>query len=668
MLIGKPNENKKEKTCQEKTIEVYMNVYFDGTNNNQYNIEEFRAHEKNFFIKKKGVNPYEKYTDKADGSHRQGFSNVAYMSKISAPKNIGDKYYTSVYIEGIGTEERDLYRKISSDFETKDIRYKDSTFPSAALGTFGQGVIRKVRRGCEKVKKELCGIVKEVKKEESIVVKLHLTVIGFSRGAAAARCFVGNMFNDSLTNAWDWDICLSLELEPMKARVLKKFKQYNDDTVVIDVPLLGTFDTVSSYGNIDGLASGPLPWKFFADNISSLHLDHSENDWIKNVFQLCAADEYRRHFSLTRANGPKCKEFILPGAHSDIGGGYFAEMMETFDKNHPLVSVYQKRLIPNPFPTNYYPFPYIVQMGPVDLNKSLYNGEKTIAQLGDEGWFDKNDLEQGSASRKIYSNYSKIPFLYMRTKIEETSSGDIFNDKMTNRYCLKKDQLNTVEFEKKGKEIIISKLQTKENVYEESVDKNGKIETTSHTEQVKSPRIDLNVIYDKFNPNGGSLRNLYYFDKNNRICAKPMDSSTYSMLKQLHHDYLHLSAKGWNLLDNAGANKAAPDNCRIVVDPGGRDTTTEIKGNESKEEKKLENNVSETTALGQKKSTSRFGGGSASIPNSSKQNVKKENESLPQKKLNKAGEAKTKQNVSGRESKTGFSGGHFGGGGSGSSF
>ena len=306
-------------------------------------------------------------------------------------------------------------------------------------------------------------------------------------------------------------------------------------------------------------------------------------------------------------------------------------------------------------------------MGPVDLNKSLYNGEKTIAQLGDEGWFDKNDLEQGTASRKIYSNYSKIPFLYMRTKIEETSSGDIFNDDMTKRYCLKKDQLNTVEFEKKGKGIIISKLHTKENVYEESVDKNGKIETTTHTEQVKSPRIDLNVIYDKFNPNGGTLRNLYYFDKKKRICAKHMDSATYSMLKQLHHDYLHLSAKGWDLLKNAGANKAAPDNCRIVVDPGKRDTTTEIKEDVSKE-KVLENNDTKASTSEQKNANSRFGGGSASIPNSSKQNVKKENESLPQKNINKAGEAKTKQNVSGRSGKTGFSGGHFGGGGSGSSF
>lgn len=670
MLIGKPNEKKKEKTCQEKTIEVYMNVYFDGTNNNQYNIEEFRAHEKNYFIKNKGVNPYDKYTDKAGGSHRQGFSNVAYLSKISAPKKMGDKYYTSVYIEGIGTEERDSYREMPSDFETKDIRYKDSTFPSAALGTFGQGVIRKVKRGCEKVHKELNRIVKEVKvkKDNSIVVKLHLTVIGFSRGAAAARCFVGNMFNDSLTNAWDWDICLSLELEPMKARVLKKFKQYNDDTVVIDVPLLGTFDTVSSYGNIDGLASGPLPFKYFADNISSLHMDHSENDWVKNVFQLCAADEYRRHFSLTRANGPKCKEFILPGAHSDIGGGYFAEMMETFDKNRPLKSVYQKRLIPNPFPTMYNPSPYIVQRGPVDLNKSLYNGEKTIAQLGNEGWFDKNDLEKGTASRKIYSNYSKIPFLYMRTKIEETSSGDIFNDKMTNRYCLKKDQLNTVEFEKKGKEITISKLHTKENVYEERFDKNGKIEKTSHTEQVKIPRIDLNVIYDKFNPNGGSLCNLYYFDKNNRICAKPMDSSTYSMLKQLHHDYIHLSSKGWNLLSNAGTNKAAPNNCRIVVDPGGRDTTAEINGNVSKEEKVLENNVTETTSSEQKNGGSRFGGGSAPIPNSSEREIKRGDERLPQKNKDKAGETKTMPDVTSRSGKTGFSGGHFGGGGSGSSF
>lgn len=58
-----------------------------------------------------------------------------------------------------------------------------------------------------------------------------------------------------------------------------------------------------------------------------LHLDaigHAEA-----VVQLAAAEEHRKHFPLTNINSaPHGIQLFLPGAHSDIGGGYLDNMDE----------------------------------------------------------------------------------------------------------------------------------------------------------------------------------------------------------------------------------------------------------------------------------------------------------------------------------------------------
>ena len=55
-----------------------------------------------------------------------------------------------------------------------------------------------------------------------------------------------------------------------------------------------------------------------------LHLPHK---YFPNVLHLVARDEYRANFALSRVK-PDHPEITLPGAHSDIGGGYRAEAEE----------------------------------------------------------------------------------------------------------------------------------------------------------------------------------------------------------------------------------------------------------------------------------------------------------------------------------------------------
>lgn len=85
----------------------------------------------------------------------------------------------------------------------------------------------------------------------------------------------------------------------------------------VKVCFAGLYDTVSSYGK-------GVP-RDNDDNVTELSLNavfHAEE-----TFHLTAADEHRYHFSLTstRSAGKRGREICLPGAHSDIGGGYREE-------------------------------------------------------------------------------------------------------------------------------------------------------------------------------------------------------------------------------------------------------------------------------------------------------------------------------------------------------
>jgi hypothetical protein len=77
-----------------------------------------------------------------------------------------------------------------------------------------------------------------------------------------------------------------------------------------DVKAVGLYDTVSSYG------------VNHSDDVAELKLDSIRV--ADAVYHLAAANEYRKNFALTNIDsaGGKGQEFFLPGAHSDIGGGY----------------------------------------------------------------------------------------------------------------------------------------------------------------------------------------------------------------------------------------------------------------------------------------------------------------------------------------------------------
>lgn len=126
--------------------------------------------------------------------------------------------------------------------------------------------------------------------------RIHLSVFGFSRGAAEARVFC----------QWLRDACDGGG----------KGGQLSLCGIPVQLDFLGIFDTVASVG----LANSA--------KVSDGHGGYaSEADlriapWVRRCVHLVAAHEVRGSFPLDTAYGADGEEVVYPGVHSDVGGGY----------------------------------------------------------------------------------------------------------------------------------------------------------------------------------------------------------------------------------------------------------------------------------------------------------------------------------------------------------
>ncbi|MGO2303033.1 MAG: T6SS phospholipase effector Tle1-like catalytic domain-containing protein [Psychrobacter sp.] len=272
--------NTREGSKVDHVIEsLTINVFFDGTNNNLYNV---------------GGNA------SLGDSYANDFSNVARLFQSAKD---ADSKSLSIYVEGIGTDQG----------------VSDSTVGFA----FGSGTTGITSRADEAFTLIKDGIKEKFSKET--IHKISFNVFGFSRGAATARHFVYHLNTQSSTG-----------------NTLRVMKSWGVPVKNISVNLLGIFDTVSSYDNnfdnYEGKSKSSASWEGMKDvwsgKKSSPNFDNDTTQLAlkiskghaRRVFHICAQDEYRLFFSLTNINSAKDKGFgyevYLPGAHSDIGGGY----------------------------------------------------------------------------------------------------------------------------------------------------------------------------------------------------------------------------------------------------------------------------------------------------------------------------------------------------------
>lgn len=284
------------------TIDISLNLFFDGTQNNKTNT-------------RLGGDFKEASSDK-DDSYNNEFTNVAKGYDTIDP-NADNQ--VSWYIEGIGTEDRK----------------SDSILKGVAQGTGDTGVVAKVAKGC---KKGAEAIVDKLKGDKKPIGILTVNVFGFSRGAAAARHFIHVANSNALMSYVTKELIQVFPPDMINNdRIIIKDKDGSQQKFIsqygyfgaclleqglkinkINFRFAGLYDTVASYGlNHRG------GWGIDNDT-KQLGLDTIGGGKVSFVFQLAADDEYRDNFDLTNidSTGLYGLEFTLPGVHSDIGGSY----------------------------------------------------------------------------------------------------------------------------------------------------------------------------------------------------------------------------------------------------------------------------------------------------------------------------------------------------------
>lgn len=352
--MGRPNEiqsktiDRKDKTEQQGVKDVYIGVFFDGTNNNMVRKRgevadglinpQFKYEEKS--ITAADFNKLDSRTEKFQTANvynsvkpnlSNGYSNIAilyYMSKKEKTRDNINALFHSLYIEGSGAT--DASSKLPMNIN------------GLGFGLGETGVVALV----SKAVKYVVSFIEIHKPLLNDIVNVHFFVYGFSRGSACARLFSHLVTRDK-----------GSKLPQIRENEFSKYyakKYYSDGSLhFLDgdlkvysnlklqiektVDYLGIYDTVASIGFLmqkDGWVN-PIgePYRYLSEeydnnwhykNVTEYGLFISEK--VKKTCHICALDEFRENFALTDVGinvNEKKMEVFIPGCHSDVGGGYF---------------------------------------------------------------------------------------------------------------------------------------------------------------------------------------------------------------------------------------------------------------------------------------------------------------------------------------------------------
>jgi len=205
--------------------------------------------------------------------------------------------FKKFYIEGIGTiaGERDRRR-------------------GGGLGWGKSGIIERVKQAKGRVEDFIIKTLTEFVRDHNEfnlkrinIEPIEVDFFGFSRGAACAR-YSCKVFKEG--DAW---------VLPPPVIFIKLDKVVNlrwrgsppIDLNMVTIKNVGIFDTVVSQGL----------WGTVAEGSDKRWLSQDSIVEAEKVYHITSDDEYRVNFALTN-NNSKGVRLKLPGAHSDIGGGY----------------------------------------------------------------------------------------------------------------------------------------------------------------------------------------------------------------------------------------------------------------------------------------------------------------------------------------------------------
>lgn len=293
----------------ERRVTLVLGIFFDGTGNNAVNtrnmLEALTA--QHFDINSPDAetilarNASEKIgiSGIGAGSYLGYYTNIHWLNELYEITFPPESSYiqNTVYVEGIGTRAGEPDNPIG-----------------LGLGTAETGIIAKTDDAVAQLATAIDAAL-GLLKGKFVVDTLLFDIFGFSRGAAAARHFANRV------QAEDQSIISAISAGMGKI-------SYRAAPAGIN-RFLGIIDTVEAVGT---LANGLNP---HSADTGSINI-RLRPGVAQKVFHITAQHECRYNFALNSV-APAWPELTLPGAHSDIGGGYLPQLREDLFLTRPLV-------------------------------------------------------------------------------------------------------------------------------------------------------------------------------------------------------------------------------------------------------------------------------------------------------------------------------------------
>ena len=291
-----PEQHAQAAKKKKREITLTLGVFFDGTGSNADNSGDRQAactgehfgmsNAESESALSQCIRLNQGFSGTAAGSYHGYYSNVHWLNTLYNPDirpDTGAGQY-AIYIEGIGTESGE----------------GDSTY-GMGTGRGNTGVVKKTDKAVTALSSGIQGYFNRHADARSCVIKeLQFDIFGFSRGAAAARHFANRVFGQD-------------------SAIIAAIKAGMGNVEFSGTPggktrFLGIFDTVAAIGTpVNGLN----PHSADTGDVNLI----LRPGVAEKVFHITAQHECRFNFALNSVK-PAWPELALPGAHSDIGGGY----------------------------------------------------------------------------------------------------------------------------------------------------------------------------------------------------------------------------------------------------------------------------------------------------------------------------------------------------------
>ena len=393
----------------EKTKKYFLfGVFFDGTGNdmtnNHYNTDDVKNAHKNSRTKndEKTLSPQVNNRNKFVALRENNYKLDEYYNNKD---NDDPNDYSNIALlhhcfQGMSDEE--ITQKTSEQYDVHIYNiYTEGPGTTGGMDNFVGAVFGRGSGGVLALLSQTARIIKNILASFGDITnaEFHFDIFGFSRGATLARMFSTTILANDCP-----DILLNKETKDLRELI-------NRSSASVD--FLGLFDTVSSIG----VGTNDV-------HKYGLYL-HKK---VKGAMQLCASDEFRKHFALTdlgeSVNKKNISEFFIPGCHTDVGGTYKTKIRtlnieyETFLPRIDLQSIDVSR--------------ESLWMFIEEPNKGGGKNKINIDTLEMLGWYlngkdkiSKND-NQLNISRLVLQGYNLVPLTILRDRAKNITKYEVF--------------------------------------------------------------------------------------------------------------------------------------------------------------------------------------------------------------------------------------------------